>query len=211
MYLLCLLNTLPVTILSVESNQNVESKVNNVESKTENWGVHKYHFYCLKTLNTAVQVHQPMLKSVCAVHSSSLAFKDVCKCVPQVKHLITQLSSIASHFHTSARRTAELRQIAASNGFTIKHLPTYFEVRWAEFSESLLGAVLQSWRALAAYFSSKCAAGDPAQFKKSMTNSDNIKFMCFLADLLFLLANFQKKLQSDLLTILDIKPELDIF
>jgi hypothetical protein len=35
--------------------------------------------------------------------------------------------------------------------------------------------------------------------------------MCFLADLLFLLANFQKKLQRDSLTIVDIKPELEVF
>ena len=154
---------------------------------------------------------KPMLKSVCAVHSSSLAFTDLCKCVPEVKNMIRELSSIASHFHTSARRTADLEQIASSNGFTVRHLPTYYEVRWAEFSESLLGAVLQSWRALIAHFSSKEAAGEPAQFKKSLTNSDNVKLMCFLADLLFLLSNFQRKLQNDMLTILDIKPQLDIF
>lgn len=35
--------------------------------------------------------------------------------------------------------------------------------------------------------------------------------MCFLADLLFILSNFQKKLQRDSLTIVDIKPELEIF
>jgi len=35
--------------------------------------------------------------------------------------------------------------------------------------------------------------------------------MSFLADVLFLLENFQKKLQRDFLTIVDIKPALQIF
>jgi len=35
--------------------------------------------------------------------------------------------------------------------------------------------------------------------------------MWFIADLLFILANFQRKLQSDSLTIIDIEPELSKF
>jgi hypothetical protein len=155
----------------------------------------------------------PMLKSVCAVHSSSLAFHDTCKSVTELKSLITELASLSTYFHTSARRTAELVQIVDAHGLTVRHLPSYYEVRWAEYSSSLLQAVLNSWRALVAYFTAQESVRerDLPQFKKSLTNHDKVKLMCFLADLLFLLANFQKKLQRDSLTIVDIKPELEVF
>ena len=147
---------------------------------------------------------------MCSVHSSSLAFKDVCNCVTEIKTLISELASLATYFHTSARRTAELEQTGSANGLKVRRLPTYYEVRWAEFSESLIVAVLQSWQALVLYFATK-DVGDAANFRKSLTNADKVKLMCFVADLLFLLSNFQKTLQSDSLTILDIKPKLETF
>ena len=80
----------------------------------------------------------PMLKSLCAVHSSSLAFHNACKSVTELKSLNTELASPSTYFHTSARRTAEQEQIAATNGLTVRHLPSYYEVRSAKYSSSLL-------------------------------------------------------------------------
>ena len=54
----------------------------------------------------------PMLKSVCAVHSSSLAYHDLCKNVSEVDTLIGKVSGISSFFHMSAARTAELEKYA---------------------------------------------------------------------------------------------------
>jgi len=48
-------------------------------------------------------------------------------------------------------------------------------------------------------------------FFKLLTNFDNLQLTCFVADILFILKNFQKQLQSDAFTIVDIKPQLDIF
>ena len=46
---------------------------------------------------------------------------------------------------------------------------------------------------------------------KLLSNKDNPLLMCFVADLLFLIKVFQKKLQSDSLTIVDIEPEAEKF
>ena len=52
---------------------------------------------------------------------------------------------------------------------------------------------------------------EASRFLRMLTNVDNLKLMCFLADLLFILQNFQKRLQSDTITIVDIQPQLEIF
>jgi len=153
----------------------------------------------------------PLLKSVCAVHSSALAFKDVCRDVPEVRFVIDELSSLSTYFHTSARRTTDLREIAEKNGLNVYRFPQYFEVRWAEYSLRLLEAVLGSWRALIAFGDVRKSEHDASRFLNYLTNHDNIKRMCFLADLLLILTNFQRKLQSDSLTIIDIEPELSHF
>ena len=54
----------------------------------------------------------PLLKSVCAVHSSALAYHDLCKNVSEVDTLIRKVSGISSFFHASAVRTAELEKYA---------------------------------------------------------------------------------------------------
>ena len=135
-----------------------------------------------------------LLKSVCAVHLSALAFKDVCKTVPEVRLVIDEMSSLASVFHMSARRTTDLQKTAATNNLDVHRFPQSFEVRWAEFSARLLETVLGSWRALMAYADSG-AGNDFSKFHKYLTCRDNIKLICFLADLLFILTNLQKKLQ----------------
>ena len=44
----------------------------------------------------------PLLKSVSALHSSALAFKDVCRNVTEVPFV---MASLVIYFHTSARMT----------------------------------------------------------------------------------------------------------
>ena len=44
---------------------------------------------------------------------------------------------------------------------------------------------------------------------KLLTKKGNLLLMCFAADLLFVIKVFQKKLQTDPLTIVDIKPETE--
>ena len=160
--------------------------------------------------------HTPVLKSVCAVHSSALAYKGLCKHIPEISNLVSTLSGLASFFHTSACRTAQLRNAAEERSLTVQRFPKFFEVRWCEFTSSLIDSVLCSWRALIAYFTTakqncKSSTSDATRFQKTLTSLDNVKLMCFLADLLFLLKNFQKRLQSDEICITDLKPQLDVF
>ena len=38
----------------------------------------------------------PLLKSICAVHSTANVYKDLCKSVPETEHLVKRLSGIAT-------------------------------------------------------------------------------------------------------------------
>ena len=94
-----------------------------------------------------------MLKSVFAVRSSVLAFKDLCKEMTEVDVLVRKLSALSTFFRTSAARTTELEEIAENNSLKVHHLPQYFEVRWLEFTCALIDALLISWRPLIEYCS----------------------------------------------------------
>lgn len=126
--------------------------------------------------------HIPLLKSVCAVHSSALAYKDLCKTVPEILALLSILSGLATFFHTSARRNADLQQLAAKKGLTVRRFLALFEVRWTEFTAALLDYVLASWIALMNYFNTTTETAskfDASRFQKALTNEDNIRLMCF--------------------------------
>ena len=132
----------------------------------------------------------------------------------EIPALLNTLSGLSTFFHTSARRTADLDQIAADNNLTVRRFPKLYEVRWSEFTTALLDSVLVSWKVQMKYFtlrSQTASEGDKSRFRKALTKVDNIRLMYFLADLLFLLQNFQKKLQSDSITIIDLKPQLSVF
>ena len=144
----------------------------------------------------------PLLKVWCAVHRSQLAWHSVSDTVTEVKHCFQNLVSLVSYFHTSGVRSRELKTVADDNALKIMRLPVVFEVRWTEFSYTLLNAVLTSWNALTTYLmrSSEVAARGHSKF---LTSHSNLQLLSFLADLLFLFARFQKRLQSDATTLLD--------
>lgn len=62
--------------------------------------------------------------------------------VLEVSQLGSKLSSISAYFHNSALRTRELQQLVSENNFQLKKIPTYFQVRWSEFSFNLVNAIL---------------------------------------------------------------------
>ena len=157
-----------------------------------------------------LDVNFPLLKSICAVHSTANAYKDLCKSVPEIEHWVKKLSGIATFFHASAKRTSDLEKVGAKENLTVHRIPKYFEVRWSEFTAALLDAVLCSWQALVKFCEEQHGTEEKI-FLKLLTNKDNILMMCFVADLLFLLKVFQKKLQRDSLTIVDIEPEAEKF
>ncbi len=120
-----------------------------------------------------LDVSFPLLKSVCAVHSFANAYKDLCKAVPEIDHLVKKLSGIATFFHSSAKRTTDLEKIGGKEGLTIRRIPKYFEIRWTEFTAALLDSILCSWQALVKF----CEEQDDTEgkkFLKLLPNKDNI-------------------------------------
>ena len=183
--------------------------INHLSTDGENKNVGKHHglWKLLDDEREKADIKFPLLKAVCAVHSSANAYKDLCKCVPEIDNLIKKLSGIASYFHKSAKRTTELEMIGKKEGLTVRRIQKYFEIRWSEFTSNLLDSILCSWQALIKYCLSQNDS-DVSKYLKLLTNKDNIITMCFVADLLFVFKVFQKKLQSDSITIVDIKPEV---
>ena len=94
----------------------------------------------------------PLLKIWCGAHRADLAFSSVSSSVSEVNTIIKDASALSAFFHTSAVRTKALQQTGERNGFVVKRLPSYFEVRWTEFTYRLLFNILSSWKAIVSYF-----------------------------------------------------------
>lgn len=131
-----------------------------------------------------------------------LAWKDVCKTVPELKKLIDTAASIASFFHNSAVRTKELQKTAENKKLNVSRFPQYFEVRWTQFSLQLLNSILKSWHALVIYLQD--SKDDEARgFLNFLTDKNNLELLTFLADVLEIFARGQKNLQKDNVSLMD--------
>ena len=151
---------------------------------------------------TAGETVQPLMKIWCAVHRSQLAWQSVSASVVEIKHCFQNLVSLVTYFHTSGVRTRELKQMAKEKKMALNRLPKVFEIRWTEFSYSLVNSVLVSWSALVAYLSQsndKAAKGH----LNFLTSHANLQLLSFLADVLMVFAKFQKRMQSDSTTLFD--------
>ncbi|CAB3995665.1 Hypothetical predicted protein [Paramuricea clavata] len=83
-----------------------------MDGENKNVGEHNGLWKLIDDERTKEEVTFQMLKSVCAVHSSALAYHDLCKDVSEVNTLIRKVSGISLFFHASAVRTAELEKYA---------------------------------------------------------------------------------------------------
>ncbi|KAL4084425.1 hypothetical protein QTP88_028247 [Uroleucon formosanum] len=95
-----------------------------------------------KWRNNSNKSNVPLIKIWCAVHWSNLAWKDVNSTVVEVSHIVNKLSGISAFFHNSALRTRELQQLSKENNLQLIRIPKFFQVRWTEFSFSLVNAIL---------------------------------------------------------------------
>lgn len=98
-------------------------------------------------------------------------------------------------------RITELEEIAAEKNLVVLKIPKIFEIRWAQFSFSLLRNILFSWEALIHFFERNQQSAISIGFLQYLKKSHNLKMIAFLADVLFIFQRFQKQLQSELLTI----------
>lgn len=122
------------------------------------------------------------------------------KCVDKI---FTILSSLSSHFHNSATRTNELKQIGQKLGVKVLNMPKLFTVRWTEFTFNLLRLILISWRAIVFFLTkNKRICVKSKAFLKHLTNLNFLKMFAFVADVLTVFKRMQKKLESDLLTLM---------
>ena len=92
------------------------SLINHISTDGENKNVGRHNglWKLLNDEHDALKIENPLLKSVCAVHASALAFKGLCKEVHELHILITKLTEISSYFHKSARRTTELELLGTN-------------------------------------------------------------------------------------------------
>lgn len=82
---------------------------------------------------------------------------------------------------------------ASEFGVSILSLPKLFEIRWTEFSFTLIKNILVSWNALVIFFQRQKKDAQAAGFYKFLTDLQNLKMISFLTDLLFLVQRFHKK------------------
>lgn len=144
----------------------------------------------------------PLIKIWCAAHRAELAWKSISKTVPEVNRMLSLLSGMSSHFHYSAMRTAELKQIAADENLPLLMLPKIFEIRWSQFTFNLVRSVLVSWQVLVIYFKRNEENAECSGYFNFLTKLQVLRFIAFLADLLFTFSRFQQKLQSNQLTLI---------
>lgn len=150
----------------------------------------------------------PLMKIWCSVHRSALAWEKLTQNVPEVSKIILCCSSISSYFHQSGVRTKELKKIADFENTKNVQLPKYFDVRWTEFTYSLLVSILRNWRILVKYFTIKCHEEKDSKANgiyKFLTDINKLKLLCFLTDLGYLYTRFQKQIQCDDLLIFDVE------
>lgn len=147
----------------------------------------------------------PLTKIWCSAHRMQLVWGDVSNSNRIINKALSELSSISSYFHESAMRTESLKAIAEENNVHLSYLPKLFEIRWTEFSHTIINNILRSWHALVLYFEAnknqdKYASGHLTFLKKA----ENLRVLAFLADLLQIFSRYQQKLQSDKLTLVDL-------
>lgn len=143
----------------------------------------------------------PIIKIWCSAHRADLVFADATKKFPELTKMFGVLNSIATHFHRSAVRKNELKKISNENALKIRSIPKLFKVRWVEYTFNSLQSILVSWNALVLFFENDTEDVSSAGFYRYLTNLNNLKVISFIGDVKYIYKRFQKKLQSDSLTL----------
>lgn len=130
----------------------------------------------------------------CAAHRSELSWKCVSKQIKELQEIFTKLTEISSHFHVSALRFAQLKNIARINNLKLLAFPKVFEIRWSQFTYALVHAVLISWHCLVKYFEE---TQENVGILNFLQNFKKLQLLAFIADVLFIFQRFQKKIQAD--------------
>ena len=124
----------------------------------------------------------------------------------EVQKLTLECKGLSTYYHESGIRSREFKSIAENLSENVVAWPTYFEVRWAEYTLQLFKAVLRNWYVSVEQFKSSNERG----MLRTWTNKSNLHLLAVSCDVLDQLERLQKRLQSDSTFLLDIKTETDI-
>ena len=133
-----------------------------------------------------------------------MAWKNLTENVAELKVLIQELKSISTYFHTSGVRTRERRQTGEEHNLIVKSYPEYFQLRFTEFLYELINSHLASWNATVLHFKKDSADREACDCLKDMTDEVKIRLTCFVGDVLSIFKRYQKIIQSDSVTLLDL-------
>lgn len=150
----------------------------------------------------------PLIKIWCVAHRSDLVFEDLTNTFSKVDEILSTLSRISSYFHVSPIRLNELQKIASDINLKLLSMPKIFHIRWTQFTFQLVRAISNNWRALTLYFEKNTDAQSRGYYS-FLTKIENLTNIAFLGDVLFIFQRFQKKLQSDSLTLLQMSVDVE--
>lgn len=144
----------------------------------------------------------PLFSIWCVPHRINLAWKAVSK-TSIINNAIQHCIKLSSFFHRSGGRTNKLNKVAKANNLKPPlRYPSYFEIRWTEYTYNLCNVVLRNLRASMTYFQQK----NVQTCVNIWRHYDRLHLIAFLADILSELMKFQKSCQSDKICILDVFP-----
>lgn len=84
-------------------------------------------------------------------------------------------------------------------------LPKLYDIRWTEFSHTIVHNLLRSWRALMHYFdANKDTNATEMGFFTFLSQLKNLRLIAFIADLLQIFSRYHKKTQDNKLTMISL-------
>ena len=109
---------------------------------------------------------------------------------------------MSTFFRSSAVRTRNFYEIAKNENTAVLAFPSVFEIRWAEFTSSLIETTLVSRKALVMYLKDKEGVKEKNSFN-FLTSHSHQDLLSYLTDVITIFSRFQRKLQSDSITLRD--------
>jgi hypothetical protein len=132
--------------------------------------------------------------------------ENVTENVDGLKILIQELKSLSTYFHTSEVRTRERQAIGNEYKLTVRRYPEHFQIRFTEFLHELADSHLASCNATTLYFDKNVQESSEARgHLKLMKDKFKLQLTAFVADVLAVFKRYQKTIQDDSLTLLDLE------
>jgi len=175
------------------------------DGASENTGTHHSLWKHLSDEREGSEVRDlPLLKILCGVHRSQLAFKDMVVNISEVSHIISDCKGLVNYYNGSALRMKGIRNAALECRADIMAFPSVKDIRFTEYSYSMLLAVLTNYKSTMKHLESVMDAEGKGLFEKWL-DQDTVHAASVLCDALYVYKRFQKLIQGDQITIFDLQ------